>query len=69
MHGDLETLEARMQSVKWNEQHWAKLMDRYTPKTVDGKARFSKSPATNHAALGFDSAPTRAPRTTMTRAT
>jgi len=25
--------------VKWSEQHWARLMDRYTPEAVDGKAR------------------------------
>jgi ATP-dependent protease ClpP protease subunit len=37
--GDLETAEARLQYTKWSEQHWARLMDRYTPDEVDGRVR------------------------------
>ena len=39
MGGDLETMEARMKYHKWCEDHWAVLMDRYTPVEVDGNLR------------------------------
>jgi hypothetical protein len=30
---------ARTKYVKWSEQHWSVLMDRYTPAEVDGQRR------------------------------
>jgi ATP-dependent Clp protease protease subunit len=38
--GNLEQMEAQMKVVKWSEEHWAVLVDRYTPETcADGKSR------------------------------
>jgi ATP-dependent protease ClpP protease subunit len=38
--GNLEQMEAQIKVVKWSEEHWAVLMDRYTPeKCADGKLR------------------------------
>lgn len=38
--GNLEQMEAQMKVVKWSEEHWGVLMDRYTPdKGEDGKVR------------------------------
>jgi len=38
--GNLEAMEAQMKVVKWGEEHWAVLMDRYTPEmSEDGKLR------------------------------
>ena len=38
--GNLEQMEAQMKVVKWSEEHWGVLMDRYTPETSeDGKLR------------------------------
>jgi ATP-dependent Clp protease protease subunit len=37
--GDYETIMARTKYVKWSEQHWSRLMDRYTPDEVDGQRR------------------------------
>jgi ATP-dependent Clp protease protease subunit len=39
MEGDYETILARTKYVKWSEQHWSVLMDRYTPEEVDGQKR------------------------------
>lgn len=40
--GSLEAMEAQMKVAKWAEEHWAQLMSRYTPDTVEGKARDAK---------------------------
>ncbi len=41
--GNLEQMEAQIKVVKWSEEHWAALMDRYTPaKCADGKSRDAK---------------------------
>ncbi len=41
--GNLEQMEAQIKVVKWSEEHWATLMDRYTPeKCPDGKLRDAK---------------------------
>ena len=37
--GDYEALEAQIKYHKWCEEHWAMLMDRYTPETVGGQSR------------------------------
>lgn len=38
--GNLEQMEAQMKVVKWSEEHWAELMNRYSPEQgPDGKAR------------------------------
>jgi ATP-dependent protease ClpP protease subunit len=38
--GNLEAMEAQMKVVKWSEEHWGVLMDRYTDDTgPDGKLR------------------------------
>lgn len=37
--GNLEQLEALAKVARWQEEHWAKLMARYTPEEVDGKTR------------------------------
>jgi len=38
--GSLEQMEAQMKVVRWYEDHWAQLMDRYTPNVgPDGRAR------------------------------
>jgi ATP-dependent Clp protease protease subunit len=39
VEGDYENIVARTKYIKWSEQHWAKLMDRYTPEEVDGQRR------------------------------
>lgn len=39
MEGNLEQMESYLKVMKWGEEHWAELMDRYTPDFVDGKAR------------------------------
>ena len=39
MHGNLEQMEGYLKVVKWQEEHWATLMDRYTPDFVDGRPR------------------------------
>ena len=41
--GNLEQMEAQMKVVKWSEEHWAVLMDRYTDETgADGRSRDAK---------------------------
>jgi ATP-dependent Clp protease protease subunit len=37
--GDYETIMARTKYIKWSEQHWAVLMERYSPDEVDGVKR------------------------------
>ncbi len=41
--GNLEQMEAQIKVVKWSEEHWGVLMDRYTDDTgPDGRARDAK---------------------------
>lgn len=41
--GNLEQMEAQIKVVKWSEEHWAVLMDRYTDETgPDGRSRDAK---------------------------
>lgn len=39
MSGNLEQMESYLKVIKWQEEHWAELMDRYTPDAIDGRAR------------------------------
>lgn len=40
--GNMERMESYLKVVKWQEEHWAELMSRYTPSEVDGRPRDTK---------------------------